>query len=157
METEFSYLPVDQVTATELVAKLQEYPDISTQVPLVQNSAVYKQGFRLHSLDSLQAIASLPVALHTQAHGVFNGGANALLGETTASLAASVAAPSGKIAVGTHISVQHLRPVRHGYVYCVAQQKEITESWVQYALHFFATSGEYSAQGTLRCAFITPS
>lgn len=59
---------------------------------------------------------------HIQPHGILHGGMNAVLAETAASLGAQVGLPEGKVAVGTQVISNHIRPVALGQVVLVQAQ-----------------------------------
>ncbi|MDO5729732.1 MAG: PaaI family thioesterase [Actinomycetaceae bacterium] len=65
-------------------------------------------------------VLRMPVAGNTQIHGVLHGGASAALAETAASMAASEYAQTissgALIAVGTELSMSHIRPATGGFV-----------------------------------------
>lgn len=76
------------------------------------------------SVDFLSAVrteVSMPVAGNTQPYGILHGGATAALAETAASFAANEHARTfGTVAVGTNLSVAHLKAVRTGQVSAIA-------------------------------------
>ena len=63
-----------------------------------------------------RVVARIPVEGNTQPYGQLHGGATASLCETVASVGAAFVAGMGKIVVGTTLTVNHLRAVRHGHV-----------------------------------------
>ena len=64
----------------------------------------------------------MPVRGNTQVVGFLHGGATAALCENAASAAANAHAwKQGKVAVGTDISVSHLRPTSEGNVTATAE------------------------------------
>lgn len=78
-------------------------------------------GMEVVTCSASSAIVRMPVAGNTQIHGVLHGGASAALVETAASLAASEHAhalsPDGNLmAVGTDLSISHIRPATNGFV-----------------------------------------
>lgn len=78
-------------------------------------------GMEVVTCSASSAIVRMPVAGNTQIHGVLHGGASAALVETAASLAAAEHAhalsPDGNlIAVGTDLSISHIRPATSGIV-----------------------------------------
>lgn len=76
-------------------------------------------------LTAERAVATMPVAGNTQAVGFLHGGATAALIETLGSFAANVAAGSRRVAVGSEISVSHLRPGLQGRVRAVCTAYKI--------------------------------
>lgn len=77
--------------------------------------------------------ASMPVCAKThQPMGIMHGGASVALAETVGSMAAFMAAPSGRPCVGLEVNANHLRAVRSGMVYALARPLHIggsTQVW----------------------------
>lgn len=146
-------LVAPESSASERAKVLASLPDLSTQYGFVTGNDVYKQGFQAHIVGAEQMICSLPVLGNAQYYGIFNGGATALLGETTGSIAANLFAREGTIAVGIDISVHHLLPARQGRVFCLATRLNEGRI-VNYRLDFFRSDGERTAAGTHSCTFI---
>lgn len=70
---------------------------------------------------SSRTLVSMPVEGNTQSAGILHGGASAALAETAASFAAQIHAREvhGRdrgFAVGTELSISHIRPMRSGTV-----------------------------------------
>lgn len=91
-----------------------------------------KLGIQVVEAQAGVAVATMPVETNTQVVGLLHGGATAALAETVASVAASVHAynlsegakdahQGALIAVGTEITISHLRSVREGLVTASAQ------------------------------------
>ncbi len=73
--------------------------------------------------------ASMPVCAKThQPMGILHGGATVALAETVSSIAAFLAAPSGKRCVGLEVNANHLRSVKSGLVFAVARPIHIGRS-----------------------------
>lgn len=84
-------------------------------------SLMTRMGMEVVTCSASSATVQMPIAGNTQIHGILHGGAAAALVETAASLAASehakVLSPDGDlIAVGTSLSISHLRPAVGGNV-----------------------------------------
>ncbi|WP_124054565.1 PaaI family thioesterase [Arcanobacterium ihumii] len=129
-------------------------PDVTSDLGDMTGADVVSQGLRAHVIDPNLMICSLPVDGFRQFMGIMNGGSTALLGETTGSTAAVLAAPEGKTAVGISITVNHHRPAKQGRVYCVATKVTQSASFVTYNFMFYRHDGNISASGNHTCAFI---
>ncbi|MDR6939745.1 PaaI family thioesterase [Arcanobacterium hippocoleae] len=128
-------------------------PNLSGEYGFVRGNDVFKQGFQAHIVGAEYMLCSLPVAGNAQYYGLFNGGAAALLGETTASIAANLLAREGTMAVGIEISVRHLLPAREGRVYCLATRLNEGRI-VNYRLDFYRSDGQRTASGSHSCTFV---
>lgn len=64
--------------------------------------------------------ARMPVAGNTQPYGLLHGGASGVLAESVGSVAASMHAGPGRLALGIELSLSHHRSARAGYVHAVA-------------------------------------
>lgn len=129
-------------------------PDASARCPSAKAQLIESMGIRFHHLDGQVMICSMPVEGNRQTLGVLHGGANAVLGETTGSLAANYLAPAGKHAVGSNIFVTHHRPALAGRVFCVATLAQSGRTLATYFLKIFSEDGKLTASGTHTCAFV---
>ena len=129
-------------------------PDVSDKCPSAKAQLIEAMGIRFHHLGGELMICSMPVEGNRQTLGVLHGGANAVLGETTGSLAANYVAPIGKHAVGSNIFVTHHRPAVAGRVYCVATLAHSGRTLATYFLKIFSEDGKLTASGTHTCAFV---
>lgn len=77
---------------------------------------IERLGIELLAADPERVVARMPVAGNTQPHGLLHGGATAALAETVGSVAATIHAGPGRIAVGTELSATHHRAAREGHV-----------------------------------------
>lgn len=64
--------------------------------------------------------ARMPVAGNTQPYGLLHGGASGVLAESVGSIAASLHAGPGRIALGIELNLSHHRGARSGYVHARA-------------------------------------
>lgn len=95
---------------------LHQSPDMSEEGGIV-NALADKLGIKALEVAATEAVFMMPVAGNTQVVGVLHGGATAALCENAASAAANVhAQESGMLAVGTEMSISHLRPATGGVV-----------------------------------------
>lgn len=133
---------------------LLSLPDVSDKCPSAKAQLIEVMGIRFHHLGADLMVCSMPVEGNRQTLGVLHGGANAVLGETTGSLAANYLAPEGKHAVGSNIFVTHHRPAVAGRVYCVATLAQSGRTLATYFLKIFSEDGKLTASGTHTCAFV---
>ena len=141
----------DPDTVSQFLASL---PDVSDKCPSTKAQLIESMGIRFHHLGGEVMVCSMPVEGNRQTLGVLHGGANAVLGETTGSLAANYVAPKGKHAVGANIFVTHHRPAIEGRVYCVATLAQSGRTLATYFLQIFSVDGKLTASGTHTCAFV---
>jgi uncharacterized protein (TIGR00369 family) len=83
---------------------------VSPTGPLVD-----KLGGELLEASAERVVGRIPVEGNTQPVGFLHGGASAVLAETLASVGAVIAS-GGRISFGLEIKVNHLLPVRDGWV-----------------------------------------
>lgn len=98
----------------------------------------------------------MPVAGKRQPFGLLHGGANAVLVEHAASLLATHHCPPERIPVGSEVAVQHLRPVRDGYVEGRAHILALSSTGATIGVEIYDGEGNHSASGTLTALFINP-
>lgn len=134
-----------------------QLPTVNEHCVSAEAELMQKMGIDFHTLGAEQMICSMPVAGNRQTIGILHGGANAVLGETTGSVAANYAAREGEVAVGVDIIVTHHRPADSGRVYCVATQLKAGRKLVHYELKIFNEQGKLTASGSHTCAFIPRS
>lgn len=93
-----------------------------------------------------RTVISMPVEGNTQPAGLLHGGASAALAETAASLAAQIHARAvhGRdrgVAVGTELSISHIRPVRSGTVTAEAVAAHLGSSSTVHLVEIRAEDG----------------
>ncbi len=113
-----------------------------------------RMGIRAVSFSAERAEIQMEVAGNTQPMGILHGGANAVLVETAASLAATYAAPEGMVAVGSELSVSHLKPARTKTVSAVAEALRIGRSQAVYQVRVYDGKGSLTACGRMTGHFI---
>ena len=87
----------------------------------VENALAQKLGITAVRVRPTEAVFTMPVAGNTQTVGALHGGATAALCENCASAAANAHAEDlGRVAVGTELTISHLRPAFTGGVKAVA-------------------------------------
>lgn len=75
-----------------------------------------KLGIEIVEVEPQRVVATMPVDGNRQPLGLLHGGANAVLAETIGSVAATLNAAEGRIAVGLELSCTHHRAARSGAV-----------------------------------------
>lgn len=103
-----------------------------------------------------QVCVRMPVEGKRQPFGLLHGGANAVLVEHAASLLALHACPEGCVPVGSEVTVQHLRPVREGYVEGRAHMLALSSTGATIAVEIYDSNDKHTATGTLTVVFIPP-
>lgn len=103
-----------------------------------------------------RSVVRMPVEGARQVAGVLHGGATAALIETAASVAARRAAPAGAVPVGAELMVNHLRPVRSGYVTAIASPVHQDRRTCVYEVRVSDDEGRAVARGTLRSLYTWP-
>lgn len=98
--------------------------------------------------------ARLPVDARThQIHGILHGGATCVLAETVGSFASLMCVDLDKeYAVGSHISVNHLRPVKTGFVTATCRPAHIGRSKHVWDILVHSDEGKLVAKCELTCA-----
>ena len=90
---------------------------------------IEKLGISTQVLTAEHTVLTMPVKGNTQPYGLLHGGASAALAETAASKAALEHAKTiGRFAVGTEVSISHLRGIREGTVRATATAKHLGRS-----------------------------
>lgn len=97
-------------------------------------------------------VVTMPVEGNTQSAGILHGGATAALVETAASFAAqiharSVHGPDMGFAVGTEVSVSHLRSRDHGLIRATAKAVHLGASQSVHIVHVEDEEGRPVATG----------
>ena len=106
--------------------------------------------------DAERVCVRMPVEGKRQPFGLLHGGANAVLVEHAASVLALHFCPEGCVPVGSEVSVQHLRPVREGYIEGRAHALALSSTGATIAVEIYDSQGNHSASGSLTVIFIPP-
>ncbi|MDQ3449488.1 MAG: hotdog fold thioesterase, partial [Actinomycetota bacterium] len=77
-------------------------------------------GIEILEASADRVVATMPVAGNTQPYGLLHGGATCVLAETAGSIAATLHAGDGRMAVGVDLNATHHRAMRDGVVTGVA-------------------------------------
>lgn len=103
--------------------------------------------------------ARMPVDSRThQIHGILHGGATCVLAETIGSFASlMVVDPDKNYAVGSQISVNHLRPVTKGHVTATCKPVHLGKSKHVWDIMIASDEGKLVAKCELTCAVIDKS
>jgi len=75
-----------------------------------------RMGIVIVEMSAERAVARMPVEGNTQPVGILHGGAHVVLAETLGSIASSVHAGPGRIAMGIELNASHSRSVATGWV-----------------------------------------
>jgi len=100
--------------------------------------------------------ARMPVDKRThQIHGILHGGASCVLAETIGSFASLMLVDQEKnYAVGSQISVNHLRPVKDGFVHAVCKPVHLGKSKHVWDILIESDQGKLVAKCELTCAVV---
>ena len=103
--------------------------------------------------------AKMPVDPRThQIHGILHGGATCVLAETIGSFASlMVVDPAHKYAVGSQISVNHLRPAKDGFVHAICKPVHLGRSKHVWDILISDDQDKKIAKCELTCAVIDKS
>jgi 1,4-dihydroxy-2-naphthoyl-CoA hydrolase len=100
--------------------------------------------------------ARMPVDKRThQIHGILHGGASCVLAETIGSFASLMVVDQEKnYAVGSQISVNHLRPVKDGFVHAICKPVHLGKSKHVWDILIESDQGKLVAKCELTCAVV---
>ncbi len=113
-------------------------------------------GIEFTAIDDDCVKARMPVDKRThQIHGILHGGASCVLAETIGSFASlMVVDPEKNYAVGSQISVNHLRPVKDGFVQAVCKPVHLGRSKHVWDILIESDQGKLVAKCELTCAVV---
>lgn len=121
----------------------------STNIPL--GDLAEKLGIVLVSVSGDKVIGTMPVSGNTQPFGLLNGGAHLVLAETLGSIAANIAAGSGRFAVGLDINATHHKAIRDGVVTGTATALAIGKTIAAYEVVMTNSAGERLSTARITC------
>ena len=101
-----------------------------------------------------RVVATMPVAGNTQPFGLLHGGATCVLAETVGSIAATLHAGEGKVAVGVDLNATHHRAMRQGLVTGVATPLHRGRTVACYEIAVSDEAGRRIATARLTCQII---
>lgn len=133
---------------------LRALPNLNEYCISAEAELMRRMEIDFHVLGGKIMVCSMPVVGNRQTIGILHGGANAVLGETTGSVAANYLAEKDMVAVGSNIFITHHRPSRQGRIFCVAQLVHGGKKLCHYELKIYNESGKLTASGTHTCAFV---
>lgn len=113
-----------------------------------------KLGVEITGVSPQHVTGRAPVAGNTQPFGWWHGGASGVLVETLGSLGANAHAGDGQRAVGTELSISHLRSVDSGWVHGEATAVHLGRSSAVYRVDLRDDAGRLIASGRLSCRII---
>ena len=113
-----------------------------------------KMGIELVTASAERTVGIMPVAGNTQPHGLLNGGASVVLGETLGSLAATLHAGPGRAAVGLDVNATHHRAAREGTLTGVATAVHLGGRVASYEWVVTDEPGRRICSGRLTCAVV---
>lgn len=121
----------------------------------VDNALAQKLGIEAIFVSPAQAEFVMPVEGNTQVAGVLHGGATAALCENAASAAAnSHAATLQMVAVGTELTIAHLRPARSGTVTATATAVQLGRTRAVHSVAVHSEKGHLIATALVTNALI---
>lgn len=110
---------------------------------------VPKLGIHFEELSAERTVATMPVAENTQPGGLLHGGASAALLETLGSFASNCAAPEGHVAVGTELSITHVRSATEGLVRAVCVAAKLGRSQCVHTVEIRDEAGKLISTGRM--------
>ena len=111
-------------------------------------------GVEIIEASAERVVATMPVAGNTQPFGLLHGGATCVLAETVGSIAATLHAGDGRVAVGVDINATHHRAVRAGTVTAVATPLHRGRSVACYEISVSDPHGRRVATARLTCQLV---
>ncbi len=111
-------------------------------------------GIEILEASADRVVATMPVAGNTQPYGLLHGGATCVLAETAGSIAATLHAGDGRMAVGVDLNATHHRAVRDGVVTGVSTPVHRGRSVACYEVVVSDAAGRRVATARLTCQLI---
>jgi 1,4-dihydroxy-2-naphthoyl-CoA hydrolase len=113
-------------------------------------------GIEFTEIADTYLIAKMPVDKRThQIHGILHGGATCVLAETAGSFASLMCIDlETKYAVGSHISANHLRPIKNGYVFAECRPIHLGRQKHVWGIKVTSDQNKLIANCELTCAVI---
>lgn len=120
------------------------------------DSLMSRMGMRIVELSPERTVVEMPVAGNVQPAGFLHGGASAALAETAGSLASiayarQLAGEDGlaRTAVGTDLTISHLRPGVGSTVTAVASAVKLGKTRCVHQIQIFSEGGKLISMATL--------
>lgn len=116
-----------------------------------------KMGFDLLEFGPERTVGRIPVEGNTQPMGLLHGGANCVLAETVASIAAaSYGEQTGRTAVGAELNATHHRSARSGFVTATAAAVHLGGRTATYEVIIVDDDDVRICTARVTCQLITP-
>ena len=131
-------------------------PDVAFPFPeeLMRGTLADRMGTQILEITAERAVGRMPVAGNTQPAGLLHGGASAALAETLASLAGTVHAGPGRIAVGVDLNATHHRSAQEGWVTGTATALHLGRRSASYEVVVEDESGRRLCTSRLTCMLV---
>lgn len=121
---------------------------------LMRGTLADRMGTEILEITAERAVGRMPVAGNTQPAGLLHGGGSAALAETLASLAGTVHAGPGRIAVGVDLNATHHRSVQQGWVTGTATALHLGRRSASYEVVVEDESGRRLCTSRLTCMLV---
>lgn len=134
----------------------------TNEVADVRAGLMGRLGISLEQSSARVTVGSMPVRGNTQIFGVLHGGATAALAETVASVAATEHARQlskdsrALVAVGTEITVSHLRSASEGHVTATATAEHLGRTRTVHRVDVVRGDGKSIATGLVTNLLVEP-
>jgi 1,4-dihydroxy-2-naphthoyl-CoA hydrolase len=134
----------------------KEYSDEEIKALVKTENILDLLGIEFTQIGTDSITARMPVDKRThQIHGILHGGATCVLAESVGSFASLMCIDLDKFyAVGSHISANHLRPVKQGFVFARATPVHLGRMKHVWAINVTSDNGKLIANCELTCAII---
>lgn len=110
-----------------------------------------RMGIEILEMSARRTVARMPVAGNTQPLGLLHGGASAVLAESIGSIASTLHAGPGRLALGIELSCSHHKAMRSGYVIGTATPLALGRSVASYAISITDEGGQAVCSARLTC------
>ena len=110
-----------------------------------------RMGIEVTEVTSERVVGRMPVAGNTQPFGLLHGGASVVLAETLGSVAATMHAGQGRIAVGIEINATHHRAARAGFVTGTATALSLGKTLATYDVLIVDDDGNRVCTSRITC------
>lgn len=121
---------------------------------MMRDTLADRMGTQILEITAERAVGRMPVAGNTQPAGLLHGGASAALAETLASLAGTVHAGPGRIAVGVDLNATHHRSAQEGWVTGTATALHLGRRSASYEVVVEDESGRRLCTSRLTCMLV---
>ena len=121
---------------------------------LMRGTLADRMGTEILEVTAERAVGRMPVAGNTQPAGLLHGGASAALAETLASLAGTVHAGPGRLAVGVDLNATHHRSAQEGWVTGTATALHLGRRSASYEVVVEDESGRRLCTSRLTCMLV---